>query len=159
MFNVGTAELLVIMLVALLVLGPNKLPEAARQVGRVLGQLRRLSAGFQAEMRDALREPIEGSPRSGSPTTPARSGGALASPKFAGSDDDTTTPPPGADDAGDAGATGDAVEPAPPPGVDSQSGDDLVGGDGGATGAQTGRGGTATSPPTQDAGSNGSIPA
>lgn len=156
-FNVGTAELLVILLVALLVLGPKKLPDAARQVGRALGELRRLSSGFQAEMRDALREPIEGTPASGSPTTPAKAGGALSSPKSAAFEADPTTPPPVAGDAG-TGATGDAVEHAPPPDVGSQSGGDPVDGDGGPPGARTGRGGTATSPPTQDAGSNGSAP-
>jgi Tat protein translocase TatB subunit len=53
-FNVGTPELLVILLVALIVLGPQRLPDAARQVGKAMAELRRLSAGFQAEMRDAM---------------------------------------------------------------------------------------------------------
>jgi len=61
-FNVGTPELLVILVIALLVLGPNKLPHAARQVGKVMGELRRLSSGFQAEMRDALQEPLKNEP-------------------------------------------------------------------------------------------------
>jgi sec-independent protein translocase protein TatB len=54
MFNVGGGELLVILLVALLVLGPQRLPDAARQVGRVMGDIRRISSGFQQELRDAL---------------------------------------------------------------------------------------------------------
>jgi Tat protein translocase TatB subunit len=57
-FNVGSPELLVILLVALIVLGPNKLPEVARQVGRAMGEIRRLSAGFQAELRDAMEDPV-----------------------------------------------------------------------------------------------------
>ncbi len=56
MFNVGGGELLVIMLVALVVLGPQKLPEAARKVGNAMGELRKLSSGFQAEMRSALSD-------------------------------------------------------------------------------------------------------
>jgi Tat protein translocase TatB subunit len=60
-FNVGTPELLVILLVALIVLGPNRLPDAARQVGRAVAELRRLSAGFQAEMRDAM-DPVRRDP-------------------------------------------------------------------------------------------------
>jgi Tat protein translocase TatB subunit len=56
--NVGTPEMLVILVVALLVLGPNKLPEVARQVGKAVGEIRRLGAGFQAEMRDAMQEPV-----------------------------------------------------------------------------------------------------
>lgn len=54
MFNVGGAELLVIMLLALVVLGPDKLPAAARQVGRVMGEIRRMSQGFQQELRSAM---------------------------------------------------------------------------------------------------------
>lgn len=54
MFNVGGGELLVIMLVALIVLGPQRLPDAARQVGKVMGDLRRISSGFQQELKDAL---------------------------------------------------------------------------------------------------------
>jgi Tat protein translocase TatB subunit len=57
--NVGTPEMLVILVVALLVLGPNKLPEVARQVGKAVGEIRRLGAGFQAEMRDAMQEPVK----------------------------------------------------------------------------------------------------
>jgi Tat protein translocase TatB subunit len=68
--NVGTPEMLVILVVALLVLGPNKLPEVARQVGKAVGEIRRLGAGFQAEMRDAMQEPVEmppAEPEVGSP--------------------------------------------------------------------------------------------
>jgi Tat protein translocase TatB subunit len=60
--NVGTPEMLVILVVALLVLGPNKLPEVARQVGKAMGEIRRLGAGFQAEMRDAMQEPVKMDP-------------------------------------------------------------------------------------------------
>jgi len=60
-FNVGTPELLVILLVALIVLGPNKLPEVARQIGKALAEVRRLGAGFQAEMRDAM-DPVRHDP-------------------------------------------------------------------------------------------------
>ena len=58
MGNLGSGELLVIFFVALLVLGPNKLPDAARQVGRAVNEIRRVSGGFQREMREAMREPM-----------------------------------------------------------------------------------------------------
>lgn len=54
--NLGGAEILVILLVALLVLGPDKLPGAARSVGRGLSHLRRLSGGFEREIRSAMGE-------------------------------------------------------------------------------------------------------
>ena len=54
MFNVGGGELLLILFLALIVLGPDKLPDFARKVGRVSSELRRMSQGFQQEMRDAI---------------------------------------------------------------------------------------------------------
>lgn len=62
MLNLGTPELIVILLVALIVLGPTKLPETARQIGKAMGELRRLSSGFKAEMRDAMQEPVKKEP-------------------------------------------------------------------------------------------------
>ena len=56
MFNIGGGEFLVIAVIALIVLGPQRLPEAARQVGKVMGDLRRLSSGFQNELKGALEE-------------------------------------------------------------------------------------------------------
>jgi len=52
--NLGVPEIMVILVVALLVLGPTKLPEAGRQVGRALAEFRRWSGGVQDELRDAL---------------------------------------------------------------------------------------------------------
>ena len=70
MLNLGTGELLVIFLVALIVLGPNKLPDAARQMGKVAAELRRLSGGFQEEMRNAMREPTPTLPPLPTPPAP-----------------------------------------------------------------------------------------
>jgi sec-independent protein translocase protein TatB len=56
MFNVGGMELLVIAVVALIVLGPEKLPGALRQLGGFVGELRRISQGFQTDLRGALEE-------------------------------------------------------------------------------------------------------
>jgi sec-independent protein translocase protein TatB len=63
MFNVGSGELLAILALALVILGPDKLPEAVRTAGRVMGELRRISGGFQGQLRNALedREVDEGS--------------------------------------------------------------------------------------------------
>ena len=50
MFNLGGMEILVILVVALLVLGPDKLPGVMRTVGKALGELRKTSADFQRTM-------------------------------------------------------------------------------------------------------------
>ena len=55
MGNLGGAEILVILLVALIVLGPTKLPPAIRQVGKVVGEIRRIGQGFQQELREAAK--------------------------------------------------------------------------------------------------------
>ena len=54
MFNVGGPEILVIVIVALVVLGPEQLPKAMRTFGNVMGEIRKVSSGFQAEMRNAM---------------------------------------------------------------------------------------------------------
>lgn len=59
MGNLGWAEIAVIVVVALVVLGPEKLPGAARQIGNVMRQVRKISTGFQQELQNALDEPIE----------------------------------------------------------------------------------------------------
>ena len=55
MGNLGGGEVLVILLVALIVLGPTKLPPAVRQVGKVVGEFRRIGQGFQQELREAAQ--------------------------------------------------------------------------------------------------------
>jgi sec-independent protein translocase protein TatB len=54
MFGVGLPELAVIAFVAVLVFGPDKLPEFARQAGRMARQVRK----FAHEARDELREEL-----------------------------------------------------------------------------------------------------
>ena len=62
MLNVGPAELMVILVVALLVLGPKKLPDAARQMGRAISEFRRVTSGFQDEVRGVLDEHMVSDP-------------------------------------------------------------------------------------------------
>jgi sec-independent protein translocase protein TatB len=51
-FNVGIGEILVIVLVCLMVFGPERLPEVARQLGRALGKLRMTTQGALDQLRD-----------------------------------------------------------------------------------------------------------
>jgi sec-independent protein translocase protein TatB len=53
MFGIGPEELMLVLIVALLVLGPERLPRVARDVGRVVGDLRRTSDEFREEFLQA----------------------------------------------------------------------------------------------------------
>ena len=50
----------------------DRLPDAARSVGKAMAEFRRVSTGFQAELRDALNEPIDTTP----PRTPPADAGS-----------------------------------------------------------------------------------
>jgi sec-independent protein translocase protein TatB len=54
-FSLGGGEVVVVLIVALLVLGPDRIPGAARQLGKWIAQLRNLSSGVQSELREALQ--------------------------------------------------------------------------------------------------------
>ena len=57
-FNLQGGELIIIALLALVVLGPEKLPEVARWVGRMYAQIRQLGDGFNREFQSAVKEPL-----------------------------------------------------------------------------------------------------
>lgn len=56
MFGIGMTELLVIFVIALLVLGPKRLPEVARSLGRGLAEFRRASLDLRKEFMDVADE-------------------------------------------------------------------------------------------------------
>lgn len=59
MFNLSGSEIIFILLAALVLLGPEKLPETLRKVGRVYAEVRKISNGFQSELRNVLDEPTK----------------------------------------------------------------------------------------------------
>ncbi|WP_336981465.1 Sec-independent protein translocase protein TatB [Altererythrobacter fulvus] len=56
MFDIGAQELLVIVVVAILVIGPKDLPAALRTAGRWIGKIRRVSNHFRAGVETMIRE-------------------------------------------------------------------------------------------------------
>jgi sec-independent protein translocase protein TatB len=54
--NIGGPEIIVVLIVALLVLGPNRLPQAARSLGKAMAEFRKVTGGLQAEVRDAMSQ-------------------------------------------------------------------------------------------------------
>lgn len=61
-----------VLVVALIVLGPSRLPDAAKSLGKAVAEFRRMSSGLQAEVRDAFSE--------SAPTPPAPPYPAASSP-------------------------------------------------------------------------------
>jgi sec-independent protein translocase protein TatB len=53
MFGIGPTELIVILIIALLVLGPSKLPELARSLGKGLAEFKRATSDLTEEFDNA----------------------------------------------------------------------------------------------------------
>jgi sec-independent protein translocase protein TatB len=57
-FNFSGSEIVFILLLALIILGPEKLPEAMRRFGQTYNEIKKLSSGFQSEFKQAFEEPM-----------------------------------------------------------------------------------------------------
>lgn len=82
MFNIGMPELIVILVIALIVIGPKKLPEIARSIGRAIGEFQRsfddLKDTIEKEVRDEQlkekeeeKKPEENKPEGGKSEEPS----------------------------------------------------------------------------------------
>ncbi len=62
MFGIGTTEVLLILVVALLVIGPSKLPDVARALGKGMAEFRRMSSDvkrtidYEAQLADMEKD-------------------------------------------------------------------------------------------------------
>ena len=57
--KIGAMELIVIFIVALLVIGPDKLPSYAKKFGNALREFKRASADMTQDIRESVVEPLE----------------------------------------------------------------------------------------------------
>ncbi|HVL81660.1 MAG TPA: Sec-independent protein translocase protein TatB [Actinomycetota bacterium] len=62
MGRVGWSEIMIIMVIALVVFGPQRLPEVARQIGKAIREVRRVSGQFQDEVRTTFALDDEADP-------------------------------------------------------------------------------------------------
>lgn len=129
MFGIGTPELLVILAVALIVIGPKKLPDLAKSLGRALGDFKRATSDLKQSIEqetglDEVRKEFAGIPEVKqdvlTSVDPTPSGDVKASPADAASDasqapldseTDQGDPSQGNDDHSEAGH--DAAPPDP----------------------------------------------
>ena len=101
MFDVGASELLLIVIVAIVVIGPKDLPLALRTAGRWIGKVRRVSGHFRSgletmireaeleemerkwrEQNEAIMKASEQGPAEQGPAPASAEAGALAQPAF-----------------------------------------------------------------------------
>lgn len=79
MFGIGTGELLLLALIALLVLGPERMPRLARDIGKTVGDLRRTSDELRSEFMNAdrtlnIEKALDAATRAAPPSEPAKAG-------------------------------------------------------------------------------------
>lgn len=115
MLNVGPGEVLVILVIALVVLGPSRLPGTARALGRILARTRRIVTRFQQEMQAAADAPLEAFARErGRLEPPAASAGAATPSEPAAPAGAEAAPGTGAATTPDPAAPGAEPRPATP---------------------------------------------
>src|ERR1700677_561041 len=59
MANLGMADSLIIMVIALVVFGPRRLPQIGRQIGKLMYEFRKASNDFKFQMEEELRSAEE----------------------------------------------------------------------------------------------------
>lgn len=58
MFNLSGSEIFFLLLIGLVVLGPEKLPDAMRKAGRLYQEVRRITGGLQSDIKATLEDPV-----------------------------------------------------------------------------------------------------
>jgi sec-independent protein translocase protein TatB len=121
MFEVGFTELLVIFVLALVVLGPEKLPRLAQQVGRWIGRARAMAKQFREQLEDEVNladmkkwEQTATKPTPAPEPPPAQPAHASSSPYTATSDTETATPAATATTPETSSVTPDSAAPESP---------------------------------------------
>lgn len=92
--QIGPLEILVVAAVALIVFGPNRLPEMARSFGKTFAELKRQASEIKADITaglDADEEPSKPTVDTPAPTDPAP-GAAPAAPRPAPVESDSQEP-------------------------------------------------------------------
>ncbi len=114
MFGIGATELIIIMVVALLVFGPKRLPELARSLGRGMAEFRRASSDLRQTLQEA--EPPDETPKPLEP--PAENIGPPSTPPESADSTESAEP-----DTGVAATTpSEGVEQSKPPSSNDEPG-------------------------------------
>jgi TatA/E family protein of Tat protein translocase len=98
MGNLGMPELMLILVLALLLFGPKRLPEVGKQVGKALGEFRRASNDLKRTIEDEMDKATRETPQPAEPTVavavsaPIEPGGAAPTTPAAQPRTDAPTP-------------------------------------------------------------------
>lgn len=104
MLGLGIWEIIIILVTALVVLGPEKLPQTARHLARLLGELRRVSDEVRRNFDEVVAEPVD--PHRHDAPRPLPAGAQAAQSGAAPADAELAqAAQPTADDAGHAADT------------------------------------------------------
>ena len=85
--GMGPFEIIIVLLVAFIFLGPERMAEAARTLGKWTGEIRRMGAGARAEMDDLIAEDAPSQPDRRPAPTDANQAGTAASTEPTPADD------------------------------------------------------------------------
>ena len=72
MFDIGGPEVLLIMFLVLLLFGADRLPELAKGIGRSVREFKKAAGSVEAEVRRAMEEPEEPTPKKFPPKPPPK---------------------------------------------------------------------------------------
>lgn len=76
MFNLGPWEVGLILVVALIVVGPGKLPEVAKAIGKGMNEFKRATAGYKKDFQDvmnSIEDTVKETDKSEEKSQPAKS--------------------------------------------------------------------------------------
>lgn len=94
MFGFSVGEIFLLAIIALIVIGPKQLPEFARQMGRLINDLKRSTSGFAEELKQQARVDFNDIGRTPEKDKPAESSGhgPEATPLAADEPEDSNKP-------------------------------------------------------------------
>jgi sec-independent protein translocase protein TatB len=113
MFGLGFGEIVIVAILALVLLGPDKLPEAAKALGKTLQDLKKATDGLKGQLEaemysveKAVKKAIDGTEAGAAPQVPAVAAAAAAR---------TSGPPPPATVENVPGLDAALIDPLGPP--------------------------------------------